>query len=593
MFPVKNFYTQVLGITPPSTCYQFDIFDPALFHDGFFNKGRQVVYGDLTKCWYPASSRPALGGAPVTPPLAEVAWVKPAYVTWGTPNTLTVAGYARNGTGGVQVRWRDVTTGGPEQIISFQPTPAADTTWSNTIPTSNHCHDYEVYVNYSGSTSNTFFYSGLGSGYCPQRASVTWIQPQWSAGIGTPGSLVVTGTAANAPAGTTVKLFWRNESSTTPNTWNQVSFAAPVASDGAWYNEITNVNYSHNYEVYVKYDAFTSRPCVYNGNHSVNWCEVNWAAPSTGATVTASSTYNAGYPVSAVNNGDRKGLNWGAGGGWNDGTFNAYPDWVQVDFNAVRRVDQVNVFTLQDNYGNPVEPVDALTFSAYGLTNLTLEYWDDAVGAWKLVPGATVAANNKVWTRFLFSMLSTSRIRVMIAGALFNHSRITEIEAWGIPPTKSNHASAARKAVATASSSFSAGYPPAAVINGDRKGVNWGAGGGWNDATPNAFPDWVQVDFEGARTIDEINVFTLQDNYGSPVDPTETMTFTTYGITAFEVQYFNGSSWVTVPGGSVFGNNKVWRKFLFAPVTTSKIRVLVNNGLSSYSRITEVEALGW
>jgi F5/8 type C domain len=592
MFPVKDFYTQVLGITPPSTGYQFDMFDTALFNSGFFNKGRQVIYGDLTKCWYPASSRPALGGAPVTPPLAEVAWVIPAYATWGPSNTLTVAGYARNGSGGVQLRWRDVTTGGPEQIVSFEPAPAADTTWSNTIPTSNYCHDYEVYVNYSGSTSNTFFYSGLGSGYCPQNARVNWIQPQWSAGIGSPGSLVVTGNAANAPAGTTVKLYWRDLSSS-DRTWTLINFAAPVASDGSWYNEIPNVNYSHTYEVYAKYDAFASRPCVYNGNQSLNWCAVNWAAPSTGATVSASSVHGAGYPVSAVTNGDRKGLAWGKGGGWADATANTYPDWVQVDFNAVRRIDEVNVFTLQDNYANPVEPVEALTFSGYGLTTFKIEYWDDAVGNWKLVPGAMVAANNKVWTRFLFSTVTTSRIRVWITAAQVNYSRITEIEAWGTPLSRSNYASAAKEATATASSIYDTRFPPAGVINGDRKGLKWAAGGGWGDATPNAFPDWVQVDFKGERMIDEINVFTLQDNYGIPVDPTETMTFSKYGITDFEVQYFKDGSWVTIPGGSVFGNNKIWRKFLFAPVTTAKIRVQVNNAMASYSRITEVEALGW
>jgi hypothetical protein len=589
MFPVKSFYTQVLGLTPPSTGFQFDVFDPTLFSGtGFLNRGRQVVYGDLTKCWYPAASRPALGGIPVTPPLADVVWVKPSYVTWGAPNTLTVAGYASNGSGGVQLRWRDVTTGGPEQVESYQPFPAASGGWSNTLPTASHCHDYEVYVNYAGSTSNTFLYSGLGSGYCPESARITWIQP----GSGSPGSLVVLGSAANDPAGSAVTLYWRDLSVPSP-TWNLVSFAAPVAADGAWYNTIPNVNYSHVYEVYARYDAFASRLCRYNGNQLPNWCEVNYAAPSAGAAVSASSTYSAGYPVSAVNNGDRKGLNWGGGGGWNDATANAYPDWVQVDFNGIKTIDQVNVFTLQDNIGNPVEPVEALTFSAYGLTNLGVDYWNDATGTWKPVPGAVVAGNNKVWTRFLFSPLATSKIRVTVTGALFSYSRITEVEAWGVPPAKSNYASAVQGATATASSTFSSGYPVAAVTDGDRKGLNWSAGGGWNDATANAYPDWVQVNFNGIKTIDQINVFTLQDNYGNPADPTQTMTFSAYGITAFEVQYLDGSTWVTVPGGSVTGNNNVWRSFSFSPVTTTGIRVLVNNALSSFSRITEIEALGW
>ena len=42
------------------------------------------------------------------------------------------------------------------------------------------------------------------------------------------------------------------------------------------------------------------------------------------------------------------------------------------------------------------------------------------------------------------------------------------------------------------------------------------------------------------------------------------MTFSQYGLTAYQVQYWNNSSWVTIPGGSISGNNKVWRKFTFA-----------------------------
>jgi len=69
----------------------------------------------------------------------------------------------------------------------------------------------------------------------------------------------------------------------------------------------------------------------------------------------------------------------------------------------------------------------------------------------------------------------------------------------------------------------------------------------------------------------------LQDNYSNPSEPTEAMTFSLYGVTAFDVQYWNGSSWVTVPGGSVTGNNKVWRKFTFTAITTSKIRVVTEH----------------
>jgi len=38
------------------------------------------------------------------------------------------------------------------------------------------------------------------------------------------------------------------------------------------------------------------------------------------------------------------------------------------------------------------------------------------------------------------------------------------------------------------------------------------------------------VTFNGSKTIDEIEVYTLQDNYTNPAEPTETMTFSVYNV---------------------------------------------------------------
>jgi RHS repeat-associated protein len=155
-----------------------------------------------------------------------------------------------------------------------------------------------------------------------------------------------------------------------------------------------------------------------------------------------------------------------------------------------------------------------------------------------------------------------------------------------------NVALASNGAVATASTAHTCcGFSTTGAINGNTHGP-WGNGEGWNDATPDSVPDWFQVDFAGSKSIDEIDVFSLHDNYTVENTPTETQTFTLYGLLAFDVQYWNGSAWVTVPGGSVTGNNKVWRKFTFSPVTTSKIRVWINQVPDSWSRLVEVEAYG-
>src|SRR5207247_8151551 len=93
-----------------------------------------------------------------------------------------------------------------------------------------------------------------------------------------------------------------------------------------------------------------------------------------------------------------------------------------------------------------------------------------------------------------------------------------------------NVAAQANGGVASASSSAGAGYPASAVNNGDRKGVNAGAGGYWNSAGPNGFPEWVQVAFNGQKIVTEIDVFSVQDAYTAPVEPTPGMTFRSYGI---------------------------------------------------------------
>jgi hypothetical protein len=160
------------------------------------------------------------------------------------------------------------------------------------------------------------------------------------------------------------------------------------------------------------------------------------------------------------------------------------------------------------------------------------------------------------------------------------------------PAARTNVALATNGAVAIGSSTIASYYGPDGAINGDRKGSPWGNGGGWNDATPNSWPDWLEVDFAGPKTIDEVDVFSLQDNYASPVEPTPAMTFTQYGLTDFVVQYWNGSQWLAVPGGTVGGNTLVWRQITFAALTTTKIRVYVTGSLNTWTRVAEIEAYG-
>jgi len=153
-----------------------------------------------------------------------------------------------------------------------------------------------------------------------------------------------------------------------------------------------------------------------------------------------------------------------------------------------------------------------------------------------------------------------------------------------------NVAAAVNGGAVSASSAW-AGYPPGAVNNGDRRGAPYGSGGTWSDGTGNVYPDWLQIDFAGAKTIDEVDVFGLQDNHGAPVDPTPVLTCSGCPVD-FTVQYWTGAAWQAVPNGVVRNNTLVWRTLTFAPLTTSRIRLLVERSTTGWSEVAEVEAYG-
>src|SRR6266513_4669961 len=94
------------------------------------------------------------------------------------------------------------------------------------------------------------------------------------------------------------------------------------------------------------------------------------------------------------------------------------------------------------------------------------------------------------------------------------------------------------------------------------------------------------------RRLTKVDVFTMRDDYTTQADSSSTQTFANNGVTAFNVQYWDGSAWTTVTGGTITGNNLVWKKVNFTVVTTSKIRVIANAAVDGIARIAEVEAWG-
>jgi hypothetical protein len=303
--------------------------------------------------------------------------------------------------------------------------------------------------------------------------------------------------------------------------------------------------------------------------------------------------------------------NWATTGTWKDSTPDAFPDWLQIDFNSSKTINEIDVYSVTDDFSNPTDPNDAGTFNYYGVTNFDVQYWNGS--NWATIQ--SVVNNNKTIARITFAPITTNRIRVVVNSAQSSYSRIVELEAWTTggtvstptptpnstptptpnstptptptPGIRTNVALAANGAFASASSEFAGGYSAVNAINGGRV---WAIGGGWKDSTPDNFPDWLQVDFSGSKTISEIDVYAVTDDFSNMIEPTVNDTFNVYGVTNFTVQYWNGTNWTTVQNGNVVNNNKILTKIAFPAVTTNKIRVVVNSAQASYSRIVELEA---
>ena len=156
-----------------------------------------------------------------------------------------------------------------------------------------------------------------------------------------------------------------------------------------------------------------------------------------------------------------------------------------------------------------------------------------------------------------------------------------------------NFASSALGSIATATTQHASGlYPASGAINGNHTGSDWGNGGGWNDGTRGTDPDELEVNFGLARTLNQVRVYTLPNNWQSGSEPTLETSASAEGILDFKVEYWNGSAWVQVPGASVTGNDKAVRVFAFDDITTTKIRIVVTAARNNWSRIVEVEAFG-
>ncbi len=224
------------------------------------------------------------------------------------------------------------------------------------------------------------------------------------------------------------------------------------------------------------------------------------------------------------------------------------------------------------------------------------------------IPAAQQPAINAFYNKFLRGQNVSTDVHVFPTQfADIDYQRWTQWWGTGVPDDpRLNVALASAGAIAFGTTEHSSGgYPASAAIDGDGTGNFWERGGGWNDNTRGTFPDILEINFNGLHVIDEIVVYTLQNNWLTAGEPDQTSEATGEGILDFDVQTntttcsaggpcTTGTAWVTVPGGSVTGNTMAVRRFTFpSTIAATKMRVVVNNARNHYSRIVEVKALGF
>lgn len=118
-------------------------------------------------------------------------------------------------------------------------------------------------------------------------------------------------------------------------------------------------------------------------------------------------------------------------------------------------------------------------------------------------------------------------------------------------------------------------YDPARAIDGDRSTILGGTASWSNDTVSG--PHWLELTWPAYVKLDQVDVYTTDG----------------YPIREYDVQAWNGTDWTTVV--VVRGNTQVYQTHTFAPVTTTRLRVLGYAGpriQPNYVRVNELVVYG-
>lgn len=267
--------------------------------------------------------------------------------------------------------------------------------------------------------------------------------------------------------------------------------------------------------------------------------------------------------------------NYKSGGYWTASTT-ASAQWVQVNFASSYSINRILVSFDHDSSALPTSKLTtANVCNNECVRDFVVQYWTGA--AWQDISETSFTGNNRSIRDIAFSSVTTNRIRVyMTRAAVTGGYKIAQIKAYrasdGVDVAAASTGSTV-SASTTYHSDFAASYTTDSV-----------------DYHPSS---WIEVRFNATRTINEIDVFTQGSSGTNSVNlsrPTITSQATSNYIKDYEIQFWNGVTWQTIPGGVVSNNILLRRQFKFSNITTTSIRVIVFATNDGGVRITEIEA---
>ncbi len=242
-------------------------------------------------------------------------------------------------------------------------------------------------------------------------------------------------------------------------------------------------------------------------------------------------------------------------------------DWYELNLGSSQPVNEVRLW-FKDS-----RPASG-TYRAP--SSYTIQYLNGST--WTAVPSqtktpATPRANYNVVT---FPSVTAARVRVQVTHAGSAKTGLTEVAAYnrgGTPPPVTNLALSA-----TPSASYTSSWETVAALNdgaqppssNDTVNPRWGT---W----PETGQQWAELTWPAAQTLGRAEVYFFDDEQGIDMP------------SAWKLQYWNGSSYVDLPGSYGLAKNQ-FNSVSFTAVSSTRLRVVLTSTGTASLGLLEVRA---